>query len=107
MASEKERREQGKTGKVTSAGSSKVIVQGDGEYRGLRLAAPWGIEAIPPEGAKVLVLTESAMCLGAVLEESGLQPGELRLFSAGGAEICLKNNGDVVINGQIFAKQGE
>ena len=55
----------------------------------------------------MLVLTGSGVCLGAVLEESGVQPGELKLFSSGGAEIYLKNNGDVVINGQTFAKQGE
>ncbi len=107
MAAEAERPERGKTGKVTSARNAKVIVQGDGEYRDLQLAAPWGIEGIPPEGAKVLVLTGSGVCLGAVLEESRVQPGELKLFSSGGAEIYLKNNGDVVINGQIFAKQGE
>ena len=32
-----------------------------------------------------------------------LEEGEVRLYSAGGAEILLKNNGQVVVNGQVFA----
>lgn len=33
--------------------------------------------------------------------------GEVRLFSAGGAEIVLKLDGTVVINGQVFEKKEE
>lgn len=36
-----------------------------------------------------------------------LLPGEVRLFSAGGAEIVLKLDGTVVINGQVFEKKEE
>ncbi|MCI9552842.1 MAG: hypothetical protein HFE94_04825, partial [Acutalibacter sp.] len=34
---------------------------------------------------------------------NALEEGEVRLYSAGGAEILLKNNGQVVVNGQVFA----
>jgi hypothetical protein len=41
-------------------------------------------------------------------QDRGLAAGELILFSSGGAEIYLKNSGEVVINGQVFAaKEGE
>ena len=44
----------------------------------------------------------------AVLLAAGtLLPGEVRLFSAGGAEIVLKLDGTVVINGQVFEKKEE
>ena len=35
-------------------------------------------------------------------EYQDLAQGEVRLYSAGGAEILLKNTGEVVINGQTF-----
>ena len=42
------------------------------------------------------------------MEETALEPGELLLFSQGGARIYLKNSGEVVINGQVFAaEEGE
>ncbi len=93
------------SGKVTGARGEKVIVQGLDEYRGLPLIAPWGIEYFPPNGAKILALTGDGACLGTILEGSALEPGELRLFSLGGAEILLKNTGEVLINGQSFPKQ--
>ena len=34
----------------------------------------------------------------------GLAPGEVRLFSAGGAEIRLLADGSVTINGTVFPK---
>ena len=34
-----------------------------------------------------------------------LAPGEVRLYSAGGAEILLKRDGSVVINGQSFPRK--
>ena len=49
-------------------------------------------------------------CNGAVrhVNDAGtLLPGEVRLFSAGGAEIVLKLDGTVVVNGQVFEKKEE
>ena len=39
--------------------------------------------------------------------DSSLQEGEVRLYSAGGAEILLNRNGQVVINGQVFQPKEE
>lgn len=47
------------------------------------------------------------VCLGVVNAAETLLPGEVRLFSAGGAEIVLKLDGTVVINGQVFEKKEE
>ena len=48
------------------------------------------------------------LCAGVLSgSDSRLQAGEVQLYSAGGAEILLKNNGDVVINGQVFPKNLE
>ena len=37
--------------------------------------------------------------------EGELEEGEMRLYSEGGAEIKLLNNGTVEINGQIFERK--
>ena len=41
------------------------------------------------------------------MQADGLQPGEIQMVASGGAEILLRNNGDVVINGQVFPKPKE
>ena len=70
---------------------------------------PPGESPICPRMRRVLVnSTEGMVCAGAVVEETALEPGELLLFSQGGARIYLKNSGEVVINGQVFAaEEGE
>ena len=46
-------------------------------------------------------------CAGLANAPAGdLEAGEVRLYSAGGAEILLRNNGQVVINGQVFEPGG-
>lgn len=83
-------------------------VQGISEYRSLPLAAPWGIAWRPPPGAKAVVVSgkDGDVCAGTIVPQDGLEPGELLLYSAGGARILLKNNGEVVVNGQSFPKGG-
>lgn len=84
-------------------------MQGAMEYRGLPLSAPWGIAYLPPNSAQAVVVTtvSGSVCIGTLAEDRGLAAGELLLFSLGGAEIYLKNSGEVVINGQVFAaKEG-
>mgnify|MGYP000859429277 FL=1 len=81
--------------------------QGMSEYRGLPFAGPWGIAYQPPNAAQAVIVTTSAgdACIGTLAAERGLKPGELLLYSSGGAELYLKNNGDIVINGQVFHKE--
>ncbi len=89
--------------------TGSASMQGTNTYRGVPLVSPWGIDYSPPSSARaVVVQTASGMaCMGVLSESRGLQPGELLLYSAGGAEIYLKNNGEVVINGQVFATKKE
>ncbi len=43
------------------------------------------------------------LCAGVTAKPEGLAAGELMLRAASGAYIHLKNNGEVEINGQVFA----
>ena len=97
------------------AAEASYLAEGDGaeganRYLGVELAAPWGIEYAAPDYARAtLVATQECMvCVGTAMQASGLlEAGELRLFSRGGAEIILRNDGTVSINGRVFeAKEG-
>lgn len=98
-------------GKVTGTDGTNVLVQGDTFYQTLRLSAPWGIAWLPPEGSTAVVLSSGTregqqdVCVGTLPVQAAVNPGELRLVSAGGAEIYLKNTGEVVVNGQVFPKK--
>ena len=92
-----------KTGVVTTGGAV-ISVRTDMERRAPELAVPYGMAVCMPQGEQVIMLPESGVCLGAVNRAGGLLPGEVRLFSAGGAEIRLCADGSVVINGQVFPK---
>jgi len=89
--------------------TGSAAMQGANAYRGVPMASSWGIDSLPPNSAQaVVVQTGSGIaCIGVLSEDRGLEAGELLLYSAGGAEIYLKNSGEVVINGQVFAAKKE
>lgn len=96
-----------KTAAQVAEVTGAAVMQGENEYRSIPLLGPWGIAYLPPNAAKTVVVGTGSgnACIGAVTEEKGIAPGELLLFSSGGASIYLKNSGEIVINGQVFAAQ--
>ncbi len=109
VSNEKFKREQSVSAEVSHVSNSKIMVQSSNEYRDISVIAPKGISYIPELGDQTLVLAvgEKSICPGVIMENKNLQPGELMLYSAGGANIILKNTGEVVINGQTIAPQEE
>lgn len=90
-------------GVVRAAEGDKVAVSATGEHLSLPVALPYGIAYAPPLGCRSLVLPTEAgnVCIGVIGDtRAGLSPGELMLYSAGGASIVLKNDGRVLINGR-------
>ena len=69
------------------------------------VTVPYGMAVSVPQGTEAVMT--GGVCLGVVNDAGTLLPGEVRLFSAGGAEIVLKLDGTVVINGQVFEKKEE
>ena len=89
------------TGQVTGGGTNTVF--GENAFQELEKVSPYGITSIPVHGDTALLV--EGYCVGvAEHPASSLQEGEVRLYSAGGAEILLKQNGSVVINGQVFSR---
>lgn len=90
-----------KAGKVTSTQDNLVTIQSEQEYRQIKNVAPFGIVSVPPVGTKVVITPtdEGFVYTGTLAQSAELEPGELMLYSKGGANIILKNNGQVLING--------
>lgn len=90
-------------GDVTKSGKS-VAVNASLEHRDMPVVAPYGVVYIPPLNEKSVVLpTEKyTACIGVIAPQVDLEPGELMLYSKGGASIVLKNSGQVLINGKAY-----
>lgn len=87
-------------GEVYGAGQ-QLWVQGENEFRSPEMLFPYGFASAAQEGDRAVML--DGVCAGiSAAPDNQLAQGEVRLYSAGGAEILLKNNGEVVINGQVF-----
>ncbi len=90
-------------GVVRASGKDKVTVSATNEHLALPVALPYGIAYTPPQGTQSVVLPTEAgnVCIGVLGGASDdLKPGELMLYSDGGASIVLKNDGRVLINGK-------
>ena len=95
--------------KGTAAQSAVVISGGNNaeaasnfNVKGFESYAPFGYIYSAPPGAQILLIDgeNGPVNVGVKAEsESKIQCGEIIIRSLGGAEIYLKNNGSVVING--------
>ena len=88
-------------GEVTYSTSQTVNVQNSSEYREIYNISPRGISYVPVDGDKTVIIPvqDGYVCTGVIMDNKGLKPGELMLYSSGGASITLKNDGKVLING--------
>ena len=95
------------TGEVTIPGDPAGVYL-SGERRQLAVYAPGGYVWRPSLGQRVLVLKAGGQqeegCLAAARQdqEHNLQPGEVRVFSQGGARITLDLQGQIALEGQVF-----
>lgn len=94
---------------VSFSDSGNFGAVGASEVRGVPVFAPRGIAYQPCEGDNLLILPVDGAdtCVGVLASAKGLAGGELRLCSAGGAEIVLRNDGEIVLNGVRITRSGE
>ncbi|ANU53409.1 hypothetical protein I5Q82_14250 [Acutalibacter muris] len=86
------------SGQVEAGGLS---VQGERLYEEPEQLMPYGLMSVAEAGRQAVML--EGYCAGvAGAPDSDIRAGEVRLYSAGGAEIYLENSGRVIINGQVF-----
>lgn len=92
-------------GDVTFSDADSVCVNSSLEHRNVPVVAPYGIYYNPPVGQQSVVLPVDGAFVSLGVVSNGTQSlseGELKLCSKGGAEIVLKNDGTVLINGKVF-----
>lgn len=89
-------------GDVTASKEGYIAVNSSLEHRDVPIVAPYGIAYNPPlkEKSVVIPLESHCACVGVIASNKNLEPGELMLYSKGGASIILKNDGTVLINGK-------
>lgn len=89
-------------GRVKGSVGGKVQVDASSEFGQINIVSPYGIAYVPPIGEQSVVINadSESFCLGTVAPTKNLQAGEIMLYSAGGASITLKNDGNVYINGK-------
>jgi len=74
------------------------------EKRKIAFYSPSGVEFLPSVGQNVLLIScgNQTVCAGVEMKKtSKLKAGEIRLFSQGGAEILLKNDGSITLNNRV------
>lgn len=79
------------------------------EHRDIPVFAPRGVAYRPCEGDNLLLVSADGVpvCTGVLSAADGIGIGELRLSSAGGASVHLKNNGEIVLNGLTITRDGK
>lgn len=91
------------TSGTVSIEGENCAVAGFTESRGAEVFAPGGYIWKPALGDSVLVFKDgSADIIGKKCPEADIQPGEVCIKSLGGAEIYLRNDGTVIISGNVI-----
>ncbi len=91
-------------GTLSIATDDVVAAVSSSEKRGVVFYAPNGIEFFPEENCDVLLLTcgNKTVCAGVEMKKSSMiNAGEIRIFSRGGANMVLKNDGSIVLNNSV------
>ena len=89
-------------GEINQVNGSDVCVEDDSEYRDIPIVCPYGIVSVPVIGSEAIFapLSSGFFYLGCKIKNrEDLKPGEVGIYSHGGASIVLKNDGRVLING--------
>ncbi len=89
-----------------SIGGALAAAVGEGESRGLTVIAPGGVLWKPVAGQTALCVdcADGAAALAGVCESdypAGMASGELLLRSRTGAAVWLKNDGSIVLTGDV------
>lgn len=90
---------------VTSAKSGKTEAVASRCLKEIGSYAPYGYSSYAPSGQEILLINNGNEIAGAGVKMNGsstLECGEIELRSLGGASICLKNDGSILINDKII-----
>lgn len=98
------------TANVMYSANGKIGVSSLENVESVEPCLPFGVACVPPKGSRAVVIpvgSSAVVCGVTGSNPLSLSSGEVGLYSLGGASIILKNDGTVVINGQVFAKESD
>ena len=97
------------TGKVTLNSGGELEAVSSGVERNIGIYAPYGYAFSLPQGCELLLSQSSGeqAAIGVSMSSHDLKTGEIRITSASGGYIYLKDDGSVVINGLEINRWGE
>ena len=104
LAENRKEQEKSLAGTISGEKDGGLLLQAAAEYREVSSAGPYGVKSLPPAGENAVGVAfgDKTFCLGVEMDPEGLQPGELVLFSSGGAKITLTRYGKIQLEGQVF-----
>ncbi|MGI6270640.1 MAG: hypothetical protein ACOYKJ_08960 [Candidatus Howiella sp.] len=105
-----EGRENGLYGVIETDAAGRLFLN-DGRPLPLSgVLTPYGYLALPAVGSAGRAAPDGEdgyLLAGVIAAAEDLEPGEIRISSAGGAYILLKNSGEVIINGMKIGADGQ
>ncbi len=94
---------------ITLNSTDETEASGSAKVRNISTYTPFGYSCAVPSGEDVLLIPscDGSTALGTKNIPSGLEPGEIKIQSAGGAFFVLKNDGSVIINSLTITPDGK
>lgn len=95
-------------GKVTLNNSGEISAASTGAERSVKVYAPYGYSFSLPAGSDLLLSRSGGeqVSFGTQMKDESVSQGEIKITSAAGGYIYLKNDGSVIINGLKINKEG-
>lgn len=108
MLSKSDKTMTAESGSVTLSDKNTCEIGASVCQRDIDSYSPYGYSSRVPRGEKIILVpsADGQVMLGTAEDSSSLESGEIRIASAGGAKIILKNDGTVIINSMIIGKDG-
>lgn len=88
--------------------NGQVEAVSTGTERDISIYSAYGYSFSLPAGAQMLLSSDGGQqaAIGVLMDGGNIEQGEIKITSASGAYIHLKNDGSVVINGRKINKDG-
>ena len=94
------------TGKIKNSADRRGAASAVNGKRQFAIVLPAGIDSIPKQNDDAVMLYEGGeqLCIGVRSLDNSfqIQPGEVAVYSAGGASIELHNNGNIYSTGRVY-----
>lgn len=96
------------SGMSTLNSDGQVEAVSTGTERNIGIYSPYGYSFSLPCGVEMLLTKCDGQqaAIGTLMQNDDIRSGEIKITSASGAYIHLRDNGTVVINGMIIDKDG-